>query len=699
MEYELSDLIDICQLQKLQNSFYTATGIASGIVSRDGTILTATAWRDICTKFHRVNPKSALRCIESDIYIGEQIAKGDQLVNFKCKNGLMDIGTPIIVEGNYLATLFVGQIFFEEPNIEYFRKQAKDLDFDEEAYLNALKEIPIVNADQYEKILKFLADLAQLISEMGLTQLRLIETQKSLKLSDERYKLALYGSNDGIWDWHFINRDFYASYRFTEILGYTQKEITGLFSFWKKLIHPDDVHSCMLELRYHLKNKTSNFNHEARLKTVTGTYKWVLIRGSAIWNEQGVPIRMAGSLTDLSNKKSSEERLKIEQNFSKSIMDHANIIICIWNKDGTLVQFNKYGQAHTGYSEEEVLYYNWMNTLWPGDLSERTLDFIHSFNADLTTNQVEGPLFCKNGSELTVLWSNQLLKNEDGSIKNIVGMGLDITQRKNEEKRLTEFFANISHELRTPLNIIFSSLQLIEFYIDNNLLYNNINKIKKHKNSMKQNCFRLIRLVNNLIDITKIDAGYLELNIENCDIVSLVEDITLSVAGYIENRGLTLQFDTDIEEKTMQCDPDKIERIILNLLSNAIKFTKPGGSLLVNLQDKGQSICISVKDTGIGIDESKFEIIFERFKQINKSLTREHEGSGIGLSLVKSLVEMHNGTVEVKSECGKGSEFIIEFPISQFNFKEISTSLKELCSVPHDQIEKINIEFSDIYSS
>ena len=113
MKYELLDLIDISQLQKLQDSFYGATGIASGIVSREGTILTSTAWRNICTKFHRINPKSSQRCIESDRYIAEKIAAGEHLVNFKCKNGLIDIGTPIIVEGKYLATFFVGQIFLK----------------------------------------------------------------------------------------------------------------------------------------------------------------------------------------------------------------------------------------------------------------------------------------------------------------------------------------------------------------------------------------------------------------------------------------------------------------------------------------------------------------------------------------------------------------------------------------------------------
>ena len=309
-------------------------------------------------------------------------------------------------------------------------------------------------------------------------------------------------------------------------------------------------------------------------------------------------------------------------------------------------------------------------------------------------------MITKNGSLLTILWSYQILKNEDGSIKNIIGMGLDITQRKNEEKRLTEFFANISHELRTPLNIIFSSLQLGDFYINNNLLHECIDKFINHKKSMRQNCYRLLRLVNNLIDITKIDAGFLKLDFEECNIVNLIEDITLSITEYVENKGLTLVFDTDIEEKFIWCDPDKIEKIILNLLSNAIKFTNPGDNIFVNLQDNEQSIIISVIDTGIGIEQDKLNIIFERFKQVNKSFSREHEGSGIGLSLVKSLVEMHNGSIEVKSTVGKGSEFKIELPVNKLTTgKKSCTPSEDLYTKQNYNIEKVNIEFSDIYFS
>lgn len=261
------------------------------------------------------------------------------------------------------------------------------------------------------------------------------------------------------------------------------------------------------------------------------------------------------------------------------------------------------------------------------------------------------------------------------------------------DKLKTEFFANISHELRTPLNLILSTLQLLDYKVESNTL--ELKDTKKNHRIIKQNCYRLLRLINNLIDITKIDSGYFNINLKNYNIINVIEDITLSVAEYVKNKNIQLLFDTDTEEKVMACDPDQIERIILNLLSNAVKFTMPGGKILVNLADKGENITISIKDTGIGIPKDKMDIIFKRFRQIDRSFTRNHEGSGIGLSLTKSLVRMHGGEITVKSGYGKGSEFIINLPVKILEYREceIENSYNK-----NKHVESINIEFSDIYS-
>lgn len=262
------------------------------------------------------------------------------------------------------------------------------------------------------------------------------------------------------------------------------------------------------------------------------------------------------------------------------------------------------------------------------------------------------------------------------------------------DKLKTAFFANISHEFKTPLNVILSTLQLVTSYRKICKVENCEEKMDKYIKIMKQNCFRLLKLINNLIDITRIDSGFINLELANHNIVSLVEETTLSVAEYIKNNNLTLEFDTNVEEKIIACDADKIERIVLNLLSNAMKFTKPGGNVWVYLEDRNDKVVISVKDNGIGIPSDKAESIFERFRQVNLTLTRDHEGSGIGLSLVKSLVEMHQGKIYVESEYGKGSNFIVELPVKVLE-EDNTDDEKKLLHQAH--LELKDIEFWDIY--
>jgi signal transduction histidine kinase len=325
--------------------------------------------------------------------------------------------------------------------------------------------------------------------------------------------------------------------------------------------------------------------------------------------------------------------------------------------------------------------------------------FRQALKGEIKYYHLEKRFIHKNGHIIWTNLSSSVVRDTKGNPLYFTTQIQDITKIKqaNEaieyDKLKTEFFANLSHELRTPLNVILASIQLSELHIKKGSEIS-INNLRKYIHIIKQNCLRLLRLVNNLIDVTKIDAGFQELHLEPTDIVNLIEVITDSVAEYAKGKGITVQYYTDIEEKVISIDPDKIERIVLNLLSNAIKFTDSNGNIFVNVHDKGDNILISVRDTGIGIPPDKQEIIFQRFRQVEHTLTKTHEGSGIGLSLVKSLVEMHGGKIYVNSEVGAGSEFVIELPAKQAlenkNWK-VSNYYNS------DRVEKINIEFSDIY--
>ena len=283
------------------------------------------------------------------------------------------------------------------------------------------------------------------------------------------------------------------------------------------------------------------------------------------------------------------------------------------------------------------------------------------------------------------------------SYKNLVGIivtGRDVTHRREIEKMQQEFFANISHELRTPLNLIFGSLQLIKS-VEKEVLEKR-NSLNKYIDIIDQNSKRLLKLVDNLIDSTRMKCGYYEYNPKNYDIVSFVENISMSVADFAKQNNIDLIFDTDVEEKIMAFDLEKLERIMLNLLSNSIKYNKAQGQIEVLLNDCNDTFVIRVKDTGVGIPSDKLMYIFERFRQVENTFNKSTKGSGIGLSLVKDLIEIQGGTIEVKSELGVGSEFIIKLPVKILS-DDSNIDKVYFNNDYHDLVKRMNIEFSDIY--
>jgi signal transduction histidine kinase len=254
-----------------------------------------------------------------------------------------------------------------------------------------------------------------------------------------------------------------------------------------------------------------------------------------------------------------------------------------------------------------------------------------------------------------------------------------------------EFLSLVSHEFRTPLNVISSAIQALSYIYGSELPY----KAKQYLSMIRQNTFRQLRLVNNLLDITRVNAGRIKVSKKNIDIVFLTKAIVESVYTYAAQKTIDIKFITLFEEKVIGIDEEKYERILLNLLSNAIKFTPEGKSITVTLSSIENQISVEVKDNGIGIPANKLDIIFERFGQVDSSLSRQAEGTGIGLSLVKKFTEALEGSISVKSETGKGSTFTILLPsetIIEENSKKEAGDLLD-----NRLVQTTRVEFSDIY--
>lgn len=434
-----------------------------------------------------------------------------------------------------------------------------------------------VNKELQEKITLHTKELEELNAILAKKISEGAKTSEILKENEERLSFALEGNGDGVWDWNAITGEVIYSKIWKEMLGYAENEFPNLFSEWERLIHPHDKECAYANLNRYLEGSLPTYRSEHRLLMKNGFYKWILSRGKIIsWTEDGDPLRITGTHSDITYRKEMEQELKEAK-----------------------------------------------------EVAERT------------------------------------------SIKR------------------SEFIANMSHELRTPINVTLSAIQLFELYIKNDWNLGR-EKISQHVKAMKGSCLRLLRLVNNLIDTTKIQAGFYKPLFSNYNIVSVIERIALSVSEYTNQKNIKLIFHTDVQEILMTCDIDIIERIMLNVISNAIKFTD--NCINIDIYNRVNIVIIVVKDNGIGIEEKNKDLIFERYKQVSKLFIRENEGSGIGLALTKSLVEIHGGNINVKSEYGKGSEFILELPIKYNTSSEVILHNKD----NYKFIEKMNVEFSDI---
>ncbi|WP_455794307.1 ATP-binding protein [Clostridium butyricum] len=360
-----------------------------------------------------------------------------------------------------------------------------------------------------------------------------------------------------------------------------------------------------------------------------------------------------------------------------------------------------------GYSIEEINSKNGIESLRHPDDKQKIK---RMYEAAKVCNKIEGIVIrylCKDNEYRSVMWNIRYIMEDDKFFLT----GKDITYRlklekeKNElektieiESLKTDFFANMSHEFKTPLNIILTTVQVLYDKLivqDNNI--DNLQMIKKYLKGIKQNSYRLLKIVNNIMDITKIDSGIYNLELGNYNIISIVEDIVISLSGYLKQNKRNIIFDTMEEEVILACDPMKIERIMLNLLSNALKYTNENGNIdvIIDIDKEKNEVIVNVKNDGDRISEDDKERIFERFTQSQNLFTRKAEGTGIGLFLVKLLVEQHGGRIYVDTSEEIGTKFVFTLPITLVEEKkENYTYTKQIVS----KVEKYDIEFSDIYS-
>jgi PAS domain S-box-containing protein len=497
--------------------------------------------------------------------------------------------------------------------------------------------------------------------------------EEALRASESRYALVARGANDGIWDWDLRTNIVYYSPRYLEILGHTPDEVQQLLDEWTKRIHPDDAETIIRANKRCADGEVDNFAVEYRMRHKDGTYRWILGRGTSLKDDRGVVIRMAGTHTDITRRKRDEEALRESQDQLAKIFRFTPVgIFVTTRRDGRIVNINETGARMFGHVKSEILGRTSIELgLWPRVEDRDALLSEMARAGSIFGKELE--LRHKNGSTVIVLYS--AVANHAYGEACILSVLVDITERKAMEQALrrskeaaesanrakSEFLSTMSHEIRTPMNTI---LGMVDVLAATTLTSDQTHSLK----AIELAGANLLALLNDILDLSQIEAGGMVMEEKSCDIVELATQLTDMMRPDALRKGLDLRLETHGElPPRLFCCPDRIRQILVNLLGNAVKFTQNGEIVLEigREQAAGDSprLRLAVRDTGIGIPADKQAVIFDRFTQINASANRQFGGVGLGLAICKKLAEMMGGHIRVVSTQGQGSTFTLSLPL------------------------------------
>lgn len=437
--------------------------------------------------------------------------------------------------------------------------------------------------------------------------------------------------------------------------------------------------------------------------------------GNPIFDAQGNIEFGVVSIKDITDQYEKERLIREQKEQLELILDNMSDAVFIVDQAGNIVLKNKQAEKKV-FPDVDPLNFKYdrlYSTYFDMDGNELSLDMLPSMRALKGEGSINFQIKIKNSN---IEWLADVIANpvydEEGAIAMAVVCLRDITDQvmletaRNDtlEEAMAmkdEFLYLITHDFKTPIAVISSALQAIDLICKGEIS----GKLGKFLDTIRQNTNRQLRLVNNLLDITRITSGHAKHYERDVDIVYITRAIINSVDIYVQQKNIKLNFSTEIPEKVISLDEEKYERILLNLLSNALKFTPNGKAIHVALsltkRKNKNMICLQIRDEGIGIEKDKQAYIFERFGQVESSLSRQSEGTGLGLHLVKLLVDSIKGTISLESEVGKGSCFTILIPAA----KGKTTNSNPQRDSPEDPFASSNsrivaataIEFSDLY--
>lgn len=521
------------------------------------------------------------------------------------------------------------------------------------------------------------------------------ETQQKLKEFEDRLRLALEMIGDNFWEFDFrTNKIYFSNINSTEIGDFSDHEIGNKKKWWSK-IQKDDLH-LLIENDRKMRNGEIDFHAlEYRMVQEDGNIKWVLDRGVVIEKDiQGKPLKLVGTHTDITGQKITEQALRRKEEKYRNIIANINLGLLEVDNEERIQYSNQRFCDMSGYSLEELLGRK-ASEVYVRAESLELMESKNQLRKKAVSDAYEVSVSNKKGENKWWLISGAPNYNDKGELIGSIGIHLDVTEKKKLENEIIEaknmaeastkskerFLANMSHEIRTPMNAIMG--------MSNQLAKTKLEKDQElYLRTIQSASENLLIIINDILDLSKIEAG--KLSIENIGFEprNIVGDVMRIISYKAEEKGIlfTNSFCDSRLAPVLIGDPYRLNQILLNLTSNAIKFTDKGSvdiSCKV-VEDKidSQKIKVCVKDTGIGMEESFVNQIFDKFSQEYRSGRKKFGGTGLGMSISKELVELMGGEIKVESKKGFGTSVFFSMEMKKGDTSNLIQ--KEIIEITND---------------
>jgi PAS domain S-box-containing protein len=501
---------------------------------------------------------------------------------------------------------------------------------------------------------------ATLIGGMAIDITDRKQAEESLRTSEERFRTLADHAPVGIFQTGPDGNTVFVNKSWCAMTGLSAAEAQD--DGWTNALHPDDRQRVISGWKSAVRKRIAS-EAEFRFVRPDGSVTWMQGNAVPLRSAEGEMIGYIGTVADVTQRKASEIALRESEERFRHMADHAPVMIWVTEADGRCTFLGKTWYDFTGRTPEASLGFGWIDAVHPGDREAARQAFLNA-NERHTAYSLEYRLRDKNGQYHWVIDAAMPRLADDDQFLGFIGSVIDITDRKKYEEELREadrrkdeFLAVLAHELRNPLAPIRTGLELMRLAGDD------VTAIEEVRTTMERQSQQMVRLIDDLLDVSRITRGAVDLRKSRVELAAVVESAIETSRPLMEEMGHKLDVNVPKQPIVLEADPTRLAQVISNLLNNAAKYTPRGGSVGLSAERIDGMAVISVKDSGIGIPPDMLVPIFDMFTQVDGSLERSHGGLGIGLTLVKRLVEMHGGTVEARSSgANQGSEFIVRLP-------------------------------------